>query len=264
MRGSDFIFDSVQLIYYKCHQANFRRGGSYIDSPNWIKKKKATINPKCKDDKFFQYPITVALNYGETVSNPERVSNIKPYINKYKWKWINYPSKTDDWKTSEKSNSPIALNILYIEEKKLCPAHISKIDLNCGKQIILLIIPNEEKEAIAVKKLSTLLRGITLKSHGDFHCLTCLHSFRTGNKLKSHDKVCKNKDFCGIVMPSEKDNILEFNPYMKSDKMTYIIYVTKIITEINGCVNNPKNSSTTKNRRACYLWIFNVNNLCIY
>ena len=34
MRGSDFIFDSIQLMYYKCH---FRRGASYIDSPDWIK-----------------------------------------------------------------------------------------------------------------------------------------------------------------------------------------------------------------------------------
>ena len=44
MRGSDFIFDSVQLMYYKCHRVNFIRGGSYIDSPDWIYKKKATIN----------------------------------------------------------------------------------------------------------------------------------------------------------------------------------------------------------------------------
>ena len=34
MRGSDFIFDWVQLIYCKCHKVNFRRGGSYIDSPD--------------------------------------------------------------------------------------------------------------------------------------------------------------------------------------------------------------------------------------
>ena len=25
-------------------------------------------------------------------------------------------------------------------------------------------------------------------------------------------------------MPSEKDNILEFNPYIRSDKMPYIVY----------------------------------------
>ena len=40
MRESDFIFDSVQLMHYKCHKLNFKRGGSYIDSPDWIKKKK--------------------------------------------------------------------------------------------------------------------------------------------------------------------------------------------------------------------------------
>ena len=74
------------------------------------------------------------------------------------------------------------------------------------------------------KKLSTLLRRITSKYHGDFYCLNCLHSFRTENELKSHEKVCKNKKFSGIVMLSEKDNILEFNQYMKSDKMAYIIY----------------------------------------
>ena len=60
MRESDFIFDSVQLMYYKRHKVNFRRCGSYIDSPDWIKKKKATVNPKDEDDKCFQYAVTVA------------------------------------------------------------------------------------------------------------------------------------------------------------------------------------------------------------
>ena len=89
------------------------------------------------------------------------------------------------------------------------------------------MIPNGEKKGwhnLAVKKLSALLHGITSKLKGDFYCLNCLHSFITENKLKYHEKICKNKDFCGIVMPSEKNKILEFNQYMKSDKMPYIIY----------------------------------------
>ena len=58
MRWSEFIFVSVQLIFYKCHEANFRRDGSYIDSQDWI-------NPKNEYDKCFQYAVTVALNYEE-------------------------------------------------------------------------------------------------------------------------------------------------------------------------------------------------------
>ena len=112
MRRSDFIFDSVQLMYYKCQKVNFKRGGSYIDSPEWIKKKKATINPKNMDDKCFQYAATVALNYGEIKWNPETVISIKPFINNYNYKGVNYPLKIDDWKMFEKNNPTIALNIL--------------------------------------------------------------------------------------------------------------------------------------------------------
>ena len=54
--------------------------------------------------------------------------------------------------------------------------------------------------------------------------MNCFYSFRTENKLKSYEKVCKNKDSTEIVMLSEKNKILEFNQYIKSDKRPYIIY----------------------------------------
>ena len=133
----------------------------------------------------------------------------------------------------------------------MCPAYISKINSNCEKQIILLMIPNKENRRLALsdtKKISVLIRGIASKHHGNFNCLNCLRSFRTENKLKSHEKVCKNKDFCGIVLSSEKDIVLEFNQYMKSDKMSYIIYadIEFLIKKMYGYAKNPENSSTTK------------------
>ena len=56
------------------------------------------MNNKNEDDKCFQFAVTVALNYGEIESQPERVSNTNPFINKYNWKGIYYPSKRVDWK----------------------------------------------------------------------------------------------------------------------------------------------------------------------
>ena len=111
------------------------------------------------------------------------------------------------------------------------------------------MIPNEEKEGwhyLTVKQLSALLHGITSNHKGGFYCLNCIRSFRTENK--SHEKVCKNKVFCGIAMPSKKNKILEFNQYMKSDKMLYILYahIEFLIRKIDGCTNNPEKSSTTK------------------
>ena len=77
----------------------------------------------------------------------------------------------------------------------------------------------------AVKKLLALLRRITSKHYGDFNCLNCLHFVRTKNKFESHKRVCENKDFCNIIMPSEDIEILEFNQYGKYDKTPFVIYV---------------------------------------
>ena len=74
MKGSEFVFDSVDLLYYKLHKISLNRGGSYIDSSKWIKNKKATINPKNKDDKCFQYAITVALNH-QNIKNSQKLKN---------------------------------------------------------------------------------------------------------------------------------------------------------------------------------------------
>ena len=78
--------------------------------------------------------------------------------------------------------------------------------------------------------------------------MECLDSFRTENKLKSHEKVCKNKDFCGIVLRYKKDDILAFNQYIKSDKMPgiFMLALNLWLNKTDGCTNKPEKSSTTK------------------
>ena len=94
MKGSRFVFNNVHLMYYKCHKIIPNRYGSYVDSPDWIKNKKRTTNPINKKDNIcFQYTIAIALNYEEIGKHAERITKIKPFINKYKSEGINFPSK---------------------------------------------------------------------------------------------------------------------------------------------------------------------------
>ena len=59
IKGSGFVFNYVQLLCYKWHKINSNRCGSYIDFPNWVANKKATINPtNKKNNKCFQYALT--------------------------------------------------------------------------------------------------------------------------------------------------------------------------------------------------------------
>ena len=83
MRGSEFVFDITDLLCYKLNKISLNRGGSYIDAPEWLKNKRATIDPKNKDDKCFQYTLIVALNYQTIKNKPERISKIKPFIDQY-------------------------------------------------------------------------------------------------------------------------------------------------------------------------------------
>ena len=68
------------------------------------------------------------------------------------------------------------------------------------------------------------------------------------NKLESHKKVCENKDFCNVIMPSKNTIILKCNQYQKLDKAPFIIYadLEYIIEKSDRCKNNPENSSRIK------------------
>ena len=87
-------------MYYDFNEVRVSliRGGSYIDSPKWLKNKKVTISSKNNDDKCFQYAITAALNHEQIKSHPDRISKIKPFIDQYNWKEIDFPSHSKDWK----------------------------------------------------------------------------------------------------------------------------------------------------------------------
>ena len=93
-------------------------------------------------------------------------------------------------KKSRKNNVTMALNVLYANKKEIYPAYVSKHNLNHENQVIFLMISNGEKlwHYLAVKRLSTLWRGITSEHHGDFYCSNCFYVFATESKLQSHKR----------------------------------------------------------------------------
>ena len=194
MKGSDFIFNGVNYLFCDLNRITISKGGSYIESPKWLKDKKYTINQKNTDNKCFQYATTLALNFNNIDKHHQRILEIKPFINNYNWNNINFPTAKKDWNKFEFDNKDLALNILYVpfNTKKLEIAYKSKYNLIRDNQIILLMISNGENwHYLAVKSLFRLLRGIPSNHDGDYYCLNCFHSYRTENKLHVHKKYVK-------------------------------------------------------------------------
>ena len=250
MRGSEFEFDGVNFSCYDFNKAGINRGGSYIDSPKWLKDKKSTINPKNNDDRCFQYAVTLALNLDKIKKDPQRVSKIEPFIEKYNWEDIDFPSTSKDLKKFE-CNNEVALKIPYVpyNTKKINIAYKSKNNLTHERQITSLMISDGQKwHYLVVKNLSGLLKGLTSNHKEDFYCLNCFHSYRTENKLESHKKIYENHDYRHVEMPTKDNNIIKYNRGEKSMKVSFIIYADLecLLEKMSTCINNPNESSTTK------------------
>ena len=87
MKGSNFIFDCVNLLQCKCYRTIFKPRGLYINSPDWIKSKKVAINPINKKENIcFQKSVTVVPIYEEIKKEPQRITKNKLLIDKYNWK----------------------------------------------------------------------------------------------------------------------------------------------------------------------------------
>ena len=104
------------------------------------------------------------------MKHPERISKLKPYINKYNWEGIEFPAGPKEWGKFERNNKTIALNVLYIPHntKTISVAYRSEYNNKCKKQLILLMISDgTNQHYLAVTCLSALLAN----HDGDLHCL---------------------------------------------------------------------------------------------
>ena len=101
---------------------------------------------------------------------------------------------------------------------------------------------------LAVKSILGLLRGIISNHHGDLHCLNCFYSYTTEDKLRKHERICKDHDFCYVKMPDEDNNILEYVPRKKSLRVPFIIYADLecLLKKIDTCLNNSDKSYAKK------------------
>ena len=223
-RKNQVILLMVNDEFNKCNYFSVKNL-SELNSLGWLRGKKETI---ISGDNDFENALDDALNYQNIKTNPERISKLKPYINKYNWEGINFPAGSKEWRKFEQNNDTIALNILYAEKntKKINIVYKSKYNNKRKKQVILLMIGDGKKyHYLAVTNLSGLLQGNSSNHEGDFYCLNCFNSYTTKNKLKEHEEICNNHDSCRIEMPKWVEKILKYNPGEKSLKAPFAIYL---------------------------------------
>ena len=151
--------------------------------------------------------IKMTLDYETIEKNPERISKLKHYINKYNWKEIDFSAGPKEQIKFEKNNNTTALNILYIPRntKIMNVEYRPKHNNQCKKQVILLMINNGKKSHyLAVTNLSALLEGISSNHKEDFYCLNCFNLYTSKKKKKKKIKKIKKKLKKKKIKPKKK------------------------------------------------------------
>ena len=148
----------------KFHKINPNHGRSCIYSPDLIKNEKATINPfNKKDNKCFQYAVTVALTYEEIKKDPQRITKIEPFINKYNWEGIIFPSEKDDWKKFEKDTVTIALSFSYAKKKKYILLMFQNITQTLKKSRSFNNFKRRKMALSCIKKIISIIKRNNIK-----------------------------------------------------------------------------------------------------
>ena len=229
LRGSNFIFSSVDLTYLEVTKINLKRVGTFVSTPEWIFNKKAIINPNNFDDEFcFAWSIIISIHYNEIGRDHNRISKLKRFINNYDWSDINFPTDKRDWNRFEKQNFSVALNIFSAHEsvKKFDNIRISKFNRTRPHKVVLLMITDGEKRHFtSVRSETRLFRGVFSKHHNDYYCLNCTYSYRTENALKKQERLCLNNKDCLVKLPFKNQRILKYEKDMRSVKAPHMIYL---------------------------------------
>ena len=90
--------------------------------------------------------VTVVFNHEEIKKDLQKITKIKPFVNKYDWEEINFPSKKDDCKNFETNCETIALNVFLLKKEKIS-CFVSKYNSHRKKQVIPLMISNRNMQS---------------------------------------------------------------------------------------------------------------------
>ena len=114
--NSRFVFDEFLYLDANFHQLNLTRGSSYLPLPDWLARKKAIVNPHNNDEECFKWSVIAAENAG--MKDPQRVSNLKKFMDNYNWSGLEFLVSIEDIGKFETRNN-ISVNVLAVEGRDI-------------------------------------------------------------------------------------------------------------------------------------------------
>ena len=209
-KGSGWYFKEVKRL--EIHTVNYKpiKGSGYIQLPNFIMRKKATLNMENKDDKCFLWCVLRYLHPREKHST--RINDLREYENDLNFKGIEFPVKVKDIQKFENQNSNLpGINVFSVDDNnKIYPLRLNQKDAK--KSIDLFLFSEDENQHYSlIKNFSRLVRSQITSDRRTLHiCKKCLSHFTKKYLFKRHLKYCIKNETVAVKMPT-KNTILKIS-----------------------------------------------------
>ena len=180
--NSRFVFDEFLYLDVNSHQLNLTRGSSYLPLPDWLARKKAIVNPHNDDEECFKWSVIAAENAG--MKDPQRVSNLRKFMDNYDWSGLEFPVSIKDIGKFETRNN-ISVNVVAVEGRDI---YIHRKGQRVGREIHLLMVSKDGiRHYTAIKSLSRLLSSKNSNTKPKQHfCMNCLQGFTQESSRDQH------------------------------------------------------------------------------
>ena len=188
--NSRFVLDEFLYLDVYFHQLNLMRGSSYFPLPDWLARKKVIVNPHNDNEECFNWSVIAAEDVG--MKDPQRVSNLRKFMDNYHWSGLGFPVSIKDIGKFETRNN-VSVNVLAVEGRDI---YIHRKGRRMGQEInLLLISENRINHYTAIKSLSRLLKSSNTKHKCKQHfCTNCLQGFMQESSRDQHQVYCEDNE----------------------------------------------------------------------
>ena len=230
--NSRFIFDEFLYLDVNFYQLNLMRGSSYLPLPDWLVRKKVIVNPHNDDEECFKWYVITAENVG--MKDPQRVSNLRKFMDNYDWSGLEFPVSIKDIGKFETRNN-ISVNVLAVEgrdiyihrkgQRMMGPEGPGSCSDPMGQEINLLMVSEDGiNHYTVIKSLSRLLKSSNTKQKCKQHfCMNCLQGFTQESSRDQHQVYCEDNESVKVEMPKQGSTV-EFKDGQNQFKVSFTMY----------------------------------------
>ena len=209
-----------KIIQIEVHTATLSplKASSYIELPKKVKRTKAVLNIKNKDNMCFIWSVLAHLHPIDKDANT--VIKYQAFLHQLNGEGVDFPTPIHQIPDFEKKNN-VSINVFVWEEKEMVPVQLSRHESETVINL-LLISQDDNMHYCLIRHFSRLMNYRTKHTCKVFYCMNCLHGFCRQDLLDKHREVCNKHKAQRLSFP--EDTTVKFKSIAKQQRVPFCIY----------------------------------------